>query len=203
MSDVTGIINPGHGCSDPGAVASTGQRESKTALNIATYCKAALVRSGINILMTRTNDSTSGKVAEVQKFIKAHRNVAFVLSIHLNGNIPGAKGAEVCIQVDKTGQTYDDKSEAWAKLILKHIQADTGQTIHDKGTIERKLDDGTDYYGVLRTAAQYKIPGVITESAFMSNADVADVDTFAEQKQFGEAIAHATCEWLGIKYVAA
>lgn len=199
--NILGIINPGHGKIDPGAIAPTGQTEKATNLNVAKYAQAALLRSGISIVMTRTTD-VSGTVAEVQAFIRKYPKSAFVLSIHHNGNIPGAKGAEVCCQVTKSNVTYDDKAIAWAKLVLKHIQ-ELGQTLHDDGIIQKPLDSGQDYYGVLRTSAQLGIPAIIVEGAFMSAADVVDVDTAAEQRKLGEAIAQATCEWLGVKFVAA
>lgn len=76
-------IDPGHGGSDPGAVAPTSRFEEKAgALDIALKLKALLEKAGAKVLMTRTTDdyvSLSGRTdlankAQADLFLSIHHN---------------------------------------------------------------------------------------------------------------------------------
>ena len=67
------------------------------------------------------------------------------------------------------------------------------------GVKTRKNTSGKDYYGFIR---QTKAPAVIVECAFVDNkADIKIIDTAAEQKAMGVAIAKGILKTLGIAYV--
>jgi len=187
------LIDPGHGGTDPGAVATTGQREDRTNLNVAGYLKTALEAAGHTVIMTRTAHDQTVSIAARQAVIKAERP-DLVISIHHNGaSAASAHGAEVCAQINSLTGAYDNKSYRLAGFILSEFET-LGQNI--RGIIRKANSSGNaDYYGILRTAATYGIPAVITEYAFMTAADVCDVDTYAEQKAEAEAIAKAVKEY--------
>ena len=69
----------------------------------------------------------------------------------------------------------------------------------DKGRRDPKGNKG-DYYGVLYHCKKFKIPAVIVEHAFMTNAgDAAKLRKESFLKQLGEADAAAIAEYLGLK----
>lgn len=191
------LIPPGHGGRDPGAVAPTGQTEANTNLNVSRYLKTALIRCGFSVILTRDNNVDCDVAAQQAQIKKYHPDL--VVSIHHNGNIPGAQGAEVCAQVPNANAKYDEQCVKLADLVLDELEA-WGQTVHGPGIIRRKSSNGVDFYGVLRTAAQMGIPAVIVEAAFMSAADVKEIDTLTEQKAEAEAIAKAVCKYYGVAY---
>ena len=178
-------IGIGHGGSDPGAVAN-GIEEEDAALVIGTAATAELVRHDVEVMQSRTadiNESVSAKVKECNAF---DPNLA--ADIHLNAG--GGDGAEVFHSiVGGTGKEL-------ANNILIEIKA-IGQ--NSRGAKTRKGSRG-DYYGFIRDT---NCPAVIVECAFLDNkTDVKIVDTIAEQKAMGVAIAKGFLRQLKIPWQA-
>ena len=83
-------LGVGHGGSDPGAVGN-GFMEKDLNLAVAKACKAALVRSGVTVKISRETDSEAWlekRIAECNKFAPD-----YALDIHHNAG--GGDGAEV------------------------------------------------------------------------------------------------------------
>jgi N-acetylmuramoyl-L-alanine amidase len=94
------LIDPGHGGSDPGVTARTGQREDRTNLNVALYVMAGLEASGHTVIMTRTAHDQSVSVTARQTLIKKYKP-DLVISIHHNGSASvKSNGAEICVQIN-------------------------------------------------------------------------------------------------------
>lgn len=178
------FIGVGHGGWETGAVAN-GFKEKDLNLSIALACNEELVRHGVKTLMSRTKDeedTLKQEIAECNAFDPA-------LAADIHNNAGGGDGAEVFHSiVGGTGKTL-------ATNINDEIKA-IGQ--NSRGVKTRKNTSGTDYYGFIR---QTKAPAVIVECAFMDNkADLAIIDTEAEQKAMGVAIAKGILKTLGIAY---
>lgn len=177
-------IGVGHGGSDPGAVAF-GRKEKELALDIAKACKNELVRNGVTVKISREDDSTvwlEDRIKECNAF-----NPDCAVDIHLNAG--GGDGAEVFhSKPDKT-------DDALAQNILNEIIV-IGQ--NSRGLKTKLLDNGRDYFGFIR---QIKCKSALVECAFMDNAtDVKIVDTLAERKEMGIAIAKGILKTLGVAY---
>lgn len=179
------FIGVGHGGSDPGAVAN-GFEEADLNLAIALACQSELIRHGVAVQMSRTkdeNDTLAEEIKECNVF-----NPDFAVDIHNNAG--GGDGAEVY-----HGHS-DKRDDTLAANILTEIQA-IGQ--NSRGLKTRKNSDGTDYYGFVRSI---KAPSIIVECAFVDNKkDLQIIDTAAEQKAMGVAIAKGILQTLGIKYM--
>lgn len=178
------FIGVGHGGSDPGAV-SNGFEEADLNLDIALNCQSELVRHGVNVLMSRTkdeNDSLSDEVKECNAF-----NPELAIDIHNNAG--GGDGAEAYYHYK--GGT----SKTLADNVLCEI-VNIGQ--NSRGAKIRKNADGKDYYGFIRNT---KAPAVIVECAFVDSGDISIIDTAAERKTMGIAIAKGILKTLGIEYV--
>ena len=84
-------LDPGHGGSDPGAVAN-GLLEKEINLDVSKRVEAKLKAKGIKVYMTRTTDVFHTLGARVDKGVASGSN-AFV-SIHANAATPSASGSE-------------------------------------------------------------------------------------------------------------
>ena len=178
------FIGVGHGGSDPGAVAN-GFEEADLNLAIALACQSELIRHGVAVQMSRTkdeNDALSDEIKECNAF-----NPDLAIDIHNNAG--GGDGAEVY-------HAHSDKrDDALATNILTAIQA-IGQ--NSRGLKTRLNSSGGDYYGFIR---QISAPSVIVECAFVDNKkDIQIIDTAAEQKTMGIAIAKGVLKTLGVAY---
>lgn len=178
------FIGIGHGGSDPGAVAN-GFEEADLNLAIGMACVDELKRHGVTVSASRTKDEDdplSEEIAECNKFDPD-------LAVDIHNNAGGGDGAEAFYT--KNG----GKGKTLAENILAAI-VDIGQ--NSRGAKTRVNSAGKDYYGFIR---QTKAPAVIIECAFVDNkTDMKIIDTAAEQKVMGKAIAKGILKTLGITY---
>lgn len=79
------VIDPGHGGSDPGAVANN-QYEKDYSLKISKYMYDRLKELGVPVTLTRDNDTTLTPTERVNKILSAYGNDpnVIVISNHLN-----------------------------------------------------------------------------------------------------------------------
>ena len=178
------FLGVGHGGSDPGAVAN-GLRESDLNLAIALACRDELVRHGVTVKMSRTkdeNDTLSEEIKECNAF-----NPDYAIDIHNNAG--GGDGVEVF------HSKANSKDNKLAQNVLDAIVA-IGQ--NSRGLKTKLNSSGTDYFGFIR---QIKAPSILVECAFVDNKkDIAIIDTKAEQRTMGIAIAKGILATLGIKW---
>lgn len=186
MANKVLFLNPGHGGSDPGAVAN-GLAEEDLNLTTALACRDELKRHGVTVVMGREKD-----VDKTSSQIVAACNASGAdLAVDIHHNAGGGDGAEVYYY--SGGGT----SETLANNVLAQI-IKIGQNSRGKKT--RLADDGSEYYYFIRETVP---PAVIVECAFLDNkTDVKIVDTVAEQKAMGVAIAKGILKTLGIAYKA-
>jgi N-acetylmuramoyl-L-alanine amidase len=175
-------IGIGHGGSDPGAVAN-GFRESDLNLAVGKACYNYLKARGVEVKISRTTD----KAYELEDRIKDANKFKADLALDIHHNAGGGDGAEVY------HTKHLGKGKTLANNILKEMQK-IGQ--NSRGTKIRLNASGNDYFGFVR---QTNMPSVLVECAFVDNkTDVKIVDTAAEQKKMGEAIARGVLKQLGI-----
>lgn len=182
------FLGVGHGGSDPGAVAN-GFEEADLNLAIALACKDELVRHGVEVKMSRTKDENDTLSEEIKEAIAYKPKLA----IDIHNNAGGGDGAEV---FHSKGDTKDDE---FAKNVLDAITA-IGQ--NSRGLKTKLLSDGKrDYFGFIRQINEaLHIPSILVECAFVDTKDVQIIDTPAEQKAMGIAIAKGILKTLNIAY---
>lgn len=178
------FIGVGHGGSDPGAVAN-GFKEKDLNLPIALACRDELERHGITVLMSRTKDedeTLSGKINMCNDF-----NPHLALDIHNNAG--GGDGAEV----------FHSRHGGTGKILANNILSEIvriGQNSRGAKTLINSK--GVDGYLFIRNTYS---PAVIVECAFLDHKkDIQIIDTAAEQKTMGVAIAKGILKTLGIAY---
>lgn len=180
------FISAGHGGSDPGACAN-GFKEKDLNLSIAKSCVAELKRHGVEVLMNRTTDVNTTSTQDVN----ACNSFGPDLAVDLHNNAGGGDGAEAFYHYGGgTGKTL-------AVNILNELVA-IGQ--NSRGAKTKKGSNGRDYYYFIR---EIVAPAVIVECAFVDNkTDIQIIDTEAEQKKMGVAIAKGILKTLGIAWAA-
>ncbi len=180
------FIGVGHGGNDPGAVAN-GVKEKDLNLVIALACRDELTRHGVEVKVSRSKDENDPLTDEIKECNAYAPDVA--LDIHNNAG--GGDGAEA----------YYHYKGGVGKTLAENVLAQIvkiGQ--NSRGAKVRKNAQGKDYYGFIR---ETKAPAVIVECAFVDNKkDMQCLDTAAEQKAMGIAIAKGVLQTLGIAYKA-
>ena len=175
-------IAPGHGGADPGAIGN-GFKEKDLNLAIGKYCAEYLKAQGITVKMSRTKDVDPGlnnRAREANAW-----GADLVCEIHINAG--GGDGAEVYYSI--VGGT--------SKKMAQNIEAEIkeiGQ--NSRGIKTKKNAQGQDFLGIIRMT---KAPAVLVECAFIDTKDIRIIDTKAEQKKMGEAIAKGILKTLGVK----
>ena len=179
------FLGVGHGGSDPGAAAN-GFNEKDLNLDIALACKDELIRHNIVVQMSRTKDEDDTLTEE----IKECNAFAPDLAIDIHNNAGGGDGAEAFYHYG------GGKSKELAENVLAEIVA-IGQ--NSRGAKIKKNAQGRDYFGFIRETVA---PAVIVECAFLDNkTDVQIIDTAAERKAMGVAIAKGIIKTLGMAWV--
>ncbi|MDF2571789.1 MAG: cell wall hydrolase/autolysin [Sporomusa sp.] len=154
------VVDPGHGGSNPGAVAN-GTRESDHNLAVSLALQDKLRKAGAKVVMTRTADKTvapegSSLSKELQKRVdiaEANQGDLFV-SVHANSN-PDKKIAGAMTFFSQSG------SEPLAKDIQSAL-------VNATGAKDRGVHAAT--FHVLRNTS---MPSVLVETGFLTNAEEA------------------------------
>ena len=179
------FVNAGHGGSDPGAVAN-GLKEKDVNLGIALSCRDELMRHDVEVLMNRTTDVATTSTEEIAACNSFGPDVA----TDIHNNAGGGDGAEV----------YHHYAGGKGKVLAENILAEMvamGQ--NSRGAKTKKNSAGRDYFYFIREIAA---PSVVIECAFLDNkTDVQIIDTEAEQKAMGVAIAKGILKTLGIAWI--
>lgn len=167
LAGETIAIDPGHGGSDPGAVAN-GLQEKDVVLDIGQRVQQKLNAAGSDVVMTRTSDVYVG-LEERARIANAASASSFV-SIHANAANGAASGTETFYY---TGS--QDGAEL-AGLIQEEM-------IKALGTADRGSKDAN--YSVIRNTS---MPAVLAEVAFMDEPSDAEK---LRSSAFREAAANA------------
>ena len=180
------FIGVGHGGSDNGAVANN-FKEDELNLAIAIACRDELVRHGVTVGMSRTKDEADPLSEEIKECNAFDPDYA----VEIHNNAGGGDGVEL-FHTYKGGQ-----GKILAQNILNEIIA-IGQ--NSRGLKTKKNSSGKDYFGWIR---QTVAPACLVECAFVDNKnDIAIIDTAAEQKAMGIAIAKGVLKTLDIAWKA-
>lgn len=181
------FLGVGHGGKDPGATAN-GFEEADLNLAIALACRDELVRHGVEVKMSRTKDEGDTLTEEIQE-CNAYRPT---VAVDIHNNAGGGDGVEAFCHIG------GGLSRTLAEDVVASIVSETGQ--NSRGVKTRTLDNGRDWYGFIRETTA---PAIIVETAFVDNAtDIKIIDTAAEQKKMGVAIAKGILKTLGITWKA-
>lgn len=177
------FLGIGHGGNEPGAVAN-GLKEKDVNLVIGLACRDELERHGVEVLMSRYKDEEDGLREEIRECNAYGPDLAG----DIHNNAGGGDGAEAF---------YHYKGGT-GKILAENVLAEIVAIGQNSRGAKIRTENGVDYYGFIR---ETDCPAVIIECAFLDNKkDVQIIDTEAEQKAMGVAIAKGFLKTLGIAY---
>lgn len=179
------VIDPGHGGSDPGAVATyngSAIYEKNLNLPIALAARDELIAHGYTVLMTRTTDTD---VSLSARYLLANNNNATCfVSVHCNSTTSGTVKGTTCI--------YPNNHHISTSKLLADI-------VHDNVLRYTALVSYTAPYQDVRDLAVLRnttMPAIITETGFMSNSsDLAYLVNSSNQRLIGLRIGYGTWYW--------
>lgn len=181
----TVCVDAGHGGSDVGAVGLDGSYEKDDNLRLALKVADALEKSGVNVVLTRSDDSdtqlTSRSViankAKADLFVSLHRNSTATANT--------TKGIEIWIHSSGSERSYAAADDILTNLEEVGITDNRGVRIGTQG-------DSDDDYAVIRDT---DMTSMIIEMGFMTSQD--DLDYFNENiENYAKAISNGIVEWL-------
>lgn len=182
-------IDPGHGGTDPGAIAG-GHREADIALQHALELGGELARRGVGVLYTRGTDRALDLAARSQA-ANEHRAALF-LSLHLNASTSeAAHGLQVFHAAGSSG------GEALASAIYADAVRVTGES-----RWAGVYPDGSPHSGgrglhVLRST---RMPAVLIELGFITHPEErASLLDPPHREQLARAVAGAVASHLGVR----
>jgi N-acetylmuramoyl-L-alanine amidase len=185
------VIDAGHGGKDGGVRGvNTGTQEADLNLEYAVTLKRIMEEKGYAVVMTRTAREmsySSFKVTDKQKEMRRRIEIiensgaAAVISIHMNGyTVRSVRGAQVF---------YNNKSPD-SKELARLIQGTLNTNVNAVHAKRECLFHPGDYYILNNT----KIPAVITECGYLSNAED---ERLLLDKDYREAVCKSIAEGVG------
>jgi len=172
------IIDPGHGGSDPGAVAN-GYLEKELNLVVARRVQDLLKDSGIQADLTRDNDETLSSSIRTNR---VENKYEYCLSIHFNRFNGDANGVETIHSIN--GKIGEDLAESLAAEINNKIGLKVRRVFSREGS-------NGNYYFMHRNTG--KTITIIIEGMFIDNEK--DIDSLNIEK-LAEGIAEGFIEHL-------
>lgn len=151
---------------------------------------------GIKVIKTRHDLNTD--LALVMRGRKAEGCDLF-LSLHSNAEASGAVDYPLaCCLVDDNKTGIDEQSLEVGLELAKRV-AEVMGTTGTARTLQRKLDSGADYYGVLRGAKSVGVPAVLLEHSFHTNTRATNwLLSDANLRTLAKAEAAVIANWLGV-----
>ena len=184
------VIDPGHGGSDPGAVANN-LKEKDYSLLISKYMYDRFKELGVPVKFTRDTDITLSpreRTNKIKSFYGDGKDV-IVISNHLNAG--GGDGAEVIYALRN--------SSTLSKKILNELEKE-GQNVRKYYQLRLPSNPSKDYYFMHRDTPNNET--VIVEYGFIDSPE-DDVEQIKRNyKEYAEAVVRAVADYKGIKYTA-
>lgn len=174
------VIDPGHGGYDSGCT-NASAKEKDITLAIGLGLKTVLEAAGVNVVMTREDDSAPGGLPDKNHELEARCQIArdanadLFLSIHVNAG--GGNGAELYV--------YQDGGSIHG--IASGIIANVGNVMGYHG---EPIKDGSMFYVIRNTPC----PAMLLEVGFIDSSDLDKIQT--NLTQFPEWIAAPLIPWL-------
>lgn len=154
------VVDAGHGGSDPGTIGFSGSYEKDVNLKIARKLKEKLNLNGYKVILTRDSDEYVDNLLRAKLANKKRARV--FISIHANAmeNNNSTNGVQVLYYPDRESTIGDLNNNEFAGIIMDSLLKGTNAI--DKGIIEREE---------LIVLNQTKMPAIIVEAGFLSNAN--------------------------------
>ncbi len=180
-------------CDTTGTETDSGYTEAQFNFNVATHLRAALVRAGAHVVMTRTSNNGVGPCVDRRAQIINHSHASVAIDIHADGGPASGRGFTVLEPVaDGPNDKVIAASLRFGSDVHAAFLADTPMPISDyygaDGFIRRD-----DLAGLNLTT----VPKVLIECGNMRNAtDAALLTSASVQRRIARALESAIVRFL-------
>jgi N-acetylmuramoyl-L-alanine amidase len=181
----TVCVDAGHGGNDVGAVGLDGSYEKDDNLRLALKVAEALKKSGVTVVMSRSDDSDTE--LDYRSEFANDAGADIFVSLHRNSTAQAntSKGIEIWIHSSGSERSY-----AAADDILNNLE-EVGITENRGVRIGTQGDSDSDY-AVIRDTY---MTSMIIEMGFMTNQE--DLDMFNDNlDNYAKAISNGVVQWL-------
>ena len=187
------VLDPGHGGEEEGGLYEN-FIEKDMNLIVANAMKEELEKyEGVTVYLTRTGDQKLS-LAERSAFAKSV-NADFMFCLHFTLSIDHTLFGAEC-WVSAFGEAYS-KGYSFADVEIKMLE-EAG--LYARGIKTRLQENGTDYYGIIRTAAELDVPCVLIEHCHMDHEnDRSFCEGRKQWEAFGRLDATAAAKYFNLK----
>lgn len=177
------VIDPGHGGYDPGAVGVTGLQEKEVNLDIANRVQEILTDMGVNVIMTRSDDtyvSLSGRAATAN-----NANADAFVAIHANSSTSASLGGTSTYYYAPSSNQELYSQQAQRSSLASKVQSQLAQNLglRNIGTLQAN-------FAVIR---ETDMPSILVETAFLSNSNE---EALLKDDAFRDKVAQAIAQGL-------
>lgn len=208
------IIDAGHGGHDTGAIGPTGVREKDVALSVVLKLKARLEKLGLEVVLTRDDDTFVPLEQRTRLANKEHGNL--FISIHCNAapskNLRGVETYTLNTSSNRYSVRLAARENATTERGINDLQyiladlatkANTGESQRLADRVQRSLIRGLskEYRGVRDLGTKEalfvvllgaKMPSILVETSFLSNPeDEQRLASDAYQQALADNVAEA------------
>ncbi|HSP21012.1 MAG TPA: N-acetylmuramoyl-L-alanine amidase [Planococcus sp. (in: firmicutes)] len=184
-SDLTVIIDPGHGGTDPGA-SGYGFQEKNVVLNIGNYMKKYYDQIPVNVKLTRSTDVFM-ELSDRARYASRNGGDIFV-SLHTNAFNTAANGQETFYYA-KTAATNPHVAQSRALAIYLQARMQSAWDLTNRGV----NPFGYGNFAVLR---ENTVPAALIEMGFIDNSkDIQFIKQEAERQKMAKHLVLATLDY--------
>ncbi|MFC6037989.1 N-acetylmuramoyl-L-alanine amidase [Paenisporosarcina macmurdoensis] len=185
LSDLTVIIDPGHGGTDPGG-SGNGFVEKNVVLNVANHMNSYFAKTSIKSYMTRTSD-TYITLPFRTEFAARYKGDAFV-SLHTNA-LNGTANGQESFYYAQTASTNPYVKESRALAIYSQNRMQETWNLTNRGV-------NPFGYGNFHVLRENTMPATLVEMGFIdSPKDITYIKSETERQKMGKALFLATLDY--------
>lgn len=188
------VIDPGHGGTNNGSMEGQMLEKDMNLITSVAMWEALNEYEDISVFLTRDGDIDLS--LEERALIAKRENADMLICMHYNGSESHSfYGAEAWVCGFAPYNTYGYQL---ADIMLNELNEEFG--IFNRGIKTKFLENGSDYYGIIREAKKQGIPTVLFEHAHVDNdIDKPYISDEEKLKAIGRADAIAVAKYFGLK----
>lgn len=187
------VIDPGHGGDNLGTQSGHTIEKEMTMVTAKAMQKELEKYDNVTVYLTHTNDKDMSLKERAQ--FASEKGADFLFSIHYNASeYHTMYGTEVWVSCETPYNAYG------YQFGYLHLQAMEEKGLFLRGVKNRKNDDGTDWYGIIRESAERSVPAVIIEHCYVDEErDAEYIQSEEDYAEFGRADAQSVAKYFGLK----
>ncbi len=188
------VIDPGHGGDNRGTISNENFAEKEITMKTAKALAEELSKyDGVEVLLTRNRDVDLS--LKERAVYAAEQKADYLFSIHFNASESHTMfGTEVWIPLEAPYHTMGYQFAYLQQLEMQELG------LFSRGIKNRRNDEGTDYYGIIRESVARNVPAVIIEHCYVDESrDIVFCDEDTDYEEFGKRDARAIAKFLGLE----